>query len=197
MLEECGLPYAVHPVNLADGEQTGEAFLKISPNGRIPAIVDHDGPDNRPIQLFESGAILIYLTGKTGRFLPRSDRERYLMLQWLMWQMAGIGPMFGQYWHFVSSAPDKQSYGRERYGDETRRLLNVLDTQLARTKAFVSGRQYTITDMAVYPWICAAQKMSVDLADYPQVQRWLDAVGGRPAVRRAMDVLVDYKRRNT
>lgn len=194
MLEECGLPYAIHPVDIGRGEQFDEAFLSISPNNRIPAIVDQDGPDGRPISLFESGAILVYLAGKTGRFLPRSDRERYKMLEWLMWQVGGFGPMLGQAHHFRVYAPEKIDYAFERYTNEANRLYRVLDNQLARTRAFVSGRQYTIADMAIYPWCRSFENQGVDMEAYPAVKRWFDAVSGRAAVKRAVEVLADYRR---
>ncbi|MGB7182395.1 MAG: glutathione binding-like protein [Burkholderiaceae bacterium] len=197
MLEECGLPYALHPVNIGNQEQFEPEFLKISPNNRIPAIVDHDGPDGRAISIFESGAILIYLTGKTGRFLPKTDRERYKMLEWLMWQMGGFGPMLGQAHHFRLYAPEKIDYAYERYTNEAARLYKVLNTQLEKTRAFVSGRQYTIADMAVFPWARAFENQGISLDDYPEVKRWFDAVNARPAVRRALETLVEYRRKQT
>ncbi|MFK7963703.1 MAG: glutathione S-transferase C-terminal domain-containing protein [Burkholderiaceae bacterium] len=194
MLEECNLPYAIHAVDIGRGEQFEESFLSISPSNRIPAIVDQHGPDDRPISLFESGAILIYLAGKTGRFLPKTDRERYRMLEWVMWQMGGFGPMLGQAHHFRLFAPEKVPYAVERYTNEANRLYKVLNKQLDKTRAFVSGRQYTIADMAVFPWCRSFANQGVDMADYPAVQRWFDAINARPAVKRALGVLADYRR---
>ncbi len=194
MLEECALPYAINPVDIGRGEQFDEGFLAISPNNRIPAIVDHDGPEGRPMSLFESGAILIYLAGKTGRFLPRSDRERFKMLEWLMWQVGGFGPMLGQAHHFRIYAPEKIDYALERYTNEANRLYRVLNGQLTRTRAFVAGRQYTIADMAIYPWCRSFANQGVDLEAYPAVKRWYDAIDARPAVRRAVEIMAEYRR---
>jgi len=194
MLEECRLPYAVHPVDIGAGEQFSPDFLAISPNNRIPAIVDSDGPSGAPFALFESGAILLYLAGKTGRFLPRSDRGRYEVLQWLMWQVGGFGPMLGQAHHFRLYAPERVPYACDRYTSEARRLYRVLDRQLEKTGAFVAGRQYTIADMAIWPWARSHAKQGVDLADHPAVLRWHDAIAARPAVRRAVEVLAERRR---
>ncbi|MEZ5741083.1 MAG: glutathione binding-like protein [Burkholderiaceae bacterium] len=193
MLEECGLPYAVHAVDISAGDQFSSKFLSVSPNNKIPAIIDHEGPDGRSISLFESGAILIYLAGKTGRFLPKSDRERFKMLEWLMWQMGGFGPMLGQAHHFRHYAPDKIEYAQTRYTNESMRLYRVLNTQLEKTRAFVSGRQYTIADMAIFPWCRLHEKHGVDLEAYPAVKRWFDAVNARPAVKRALAILADRR----
>jgi len=194
MLEECRLPYAVHAVDIGAGEQFAPEFLAISPNNRIPAIVDGDGPDGRPIALFESGAILVYLAGKTGRFLPRSDRGRYEALQWLMWQMGGFGPMLGQAHHFRLYAPEQVSCAIERDSNEARRLYGVLERQLGKTGAFVAGRQYTIADIAIWPWARSHANQGVDLSDFPQVRRWFDAIAARPAVQRGIQVLADRRR---
>ncbi len=194
MLEECALPYAIHPVDIGRGEQFDEGILAISPNNRIPAIVDQDGPEGRPMSLFESGAILIYLAGKTGRFLPRSDRERYKMLEWLMWQMGGFGPMLGQAHHFRIYAPEKIDYAWNRYTNEANRLYRVLNTQLEKTHAFVAGRQYTIADMAIFPWCRSFANQGVDLEAFPAVARWYEAIEARPAVKRALETLAEYRR---
>jgi GST-like protein len=186
MLEECGLPYAAHKVNIGQGEQFKPEFLAISPNNRIPAIVDSDGPDGKPIHLFESGAILVYLAGKTGKFLPVSARGKYEALQWLMWQMGGVGPMFGQAHHFLRAAPEQVPYGIKRYTDEARRLYGVLDRRLADA-AYMAG-EYSIADIATYPWIARHEWHKVDLAEFPNVKRWYDTIGRRPAVVRGMAV---------
>jgi GST-like protein len=167
MLEECGLPYTVHKVNIGQNEQFKPEFLAISPNNRIPAIVDSDGPDGKPIHLFESGAILVYLAGKTGRFLPVSTKGKYEALQWLMWQMGGVGPMFGQAHHFLRAAPEQVPYGIKRYTDEAKRLYGVLDRRLAEA-AFMAG-EYSIADIATYPWIARHEWHKVDLAEFPNV----------------------------
>jgi len=194
MLEECRLPYAVHPIDIGAGEQFAPSFLEISPNNKMPAIVDSDGPDGKPISLFESGAILVYLAGKTGRFMPRSARGKYEVLQWLMWQMGGLGPMLGQAHHFRIYAPQKLPYAIERYTKEANRLYGVLDRQLAKTGAYVAGRQYTIADMAIFPWTRSHANQGVDLAAYPQVKRWFDAIAARPAVQRGVKVLAERRR---
>ena len=186
MLEECGLPYTAHKVNIGQNEQFKPEFLAISPNNRIPAIVDSDGPDGKPFHLFESGAILVYLAGKTGRFLPGNDRGKYEALQWLMWQMGGVGPMFGQAHHFLRAAPEQVPYGIKRYTDEARRLYGVLDRRLAEA-AYLAG-EYSIADIATYPWIARHEWHKVDLAEFPNVKRWYDTIGRRPAVVRGMAV---------
>jgi GST-like protein len=186
MLEECGLAYTAHKVNIGQGEQFKPAFLKISPNNRIPGIVDSDGPDGKPISLFESGAILIYLAGKTGKFLPASARGKYEALQWLMWQMGGVGPMFGQAHHFLRAAPEQVPYGIKRYTDEAKRLYGVLDRRLAES-AYMAD-EYSIADIATYPWIARHEWHKVELADFPNVKRWYDTIGRRPAVVRGMAV---------
>ncbi len=186
MLEECGLAYRVHPVDIGKGEQFRQEFLAISPNNRIPAIVDPEGPDGRPLALFESGAILVYLSGKTGRFLPQDVRGRYLALQWLMFQMGGVGPMFGQAHHFMRAKKDEVPYGTERYGAETRRLYGVLETRLG--EAAYLADEYSIADIATYPWVARHEWHRVDLADFPQVKRWFEAISLRPAVARGMAV---------
>ena len=186
MLEECGLPYTAHKVNIGQNEQFKPEFLAISPNNRIPAIVDPEGPDGKPIHLFESGAILVYLAGKTGKFLPTSTKGKYEALQWLMWQMGGVGPMFGQAHHFLRAAPEQVPYGIKRYTDEARRLYGVLDRRLAEA-AYMAG-EYSIADIATYPWIARHEWHKVDLAEFPNVKRWYDTIGRRPAVARGMAV---------
>jgi GST-like protein len=188
MLEELQLPYAVHEVNLGKGEQHAPAFLKISPNNRIPAIVDPDGPDGRPLALFESGAILVYLAEKTGSaLLPASGAARALTFQWLMWQMGGIGPMIGQAHHFLFQPKEVVPYGQKRYKDETLRLYGVLDRRLAEAP-YMAGDFYSIADVATYPWIARFERHQVDLGDFANVKRWFDTVGARLAVRKGMAV---------
>lgn len=190
MLEETGLPYRVHGVNIRAGDQFKPEFLKISPNNRIPAIVDHDGLDGKPISLFESGAILIYLSGKTGKFLPLDLHQRYSALCWLMWQMGGVGPMFGQANHFRAYSVEKISYAIERYTNEANRLTNVLDRRLGEAD-YLAGEEYSIADIAVFPWMRNADKRGINLSEYPHAQRWFDAINARPAVQRALQVLSD------
>jgi GST-like protein len=188
MLEECDLPYRVHKINIGtNAEQFTAEYLKINPNGKIPSIVDSDGPDGKPIALMESGAILIYLAGKTGRFLPQSLRGKYEALQWLMFQMGGVGPMFGQAHHFMRAKKDEIPYGSERYGNEARRLYGVMDARLGGNE-FFAGRDYSIADMAIYPWVARHEWHRVDLAAFPNVKKWYDRVGARPAVQRGMAV---------
>jgi len=193
MLEECGLPYRVHPVNIGAGDQFQPEFLKISPNNKIPAIVDPQGPDGAPISLFESGAILLYLAAKTGRLMPASDRGRYEMLQWLMFQMGGVGPMLGQAHHFRIYAPQKIEYAIERYTNEARRLYGVMDRQVAQHR-YIAGDEYTIADVAIYPWLRSWQNQGVDWADHPHLKRWFDEIGARPAVIRGVQVLADQRK---
>jgi GST-like protein len=186
MLEETGLPYRVHPIDINQGQQFTPEFLAINPNNRIPAIVDQEGPDGGPFRLFESGAILLYLAWKTGRFLPRKAAAQFETIQWLMFQMGGVGPMFGQAHHFLRAAPDPVPYGIERYTKETRRLYKVLDGHLARHDYLADD--YSIADMATYPWIARHDWHKVDLADFPSVRRWYDQIGARPAVQAGMQV---------
>ncbi len=190
MLEETGLPYRVHGVNIRTGDQFKPEFLKISPNNRIPAIVDHDGPDGKPISLFESGAILMYLADKTGKLLPLDLHARYAALCWLMWQMGGVGPMFGQANHFRAYSVEKIAYAIDRYTNEANRLTNVLDKRLGETR-YLAGDEYSIADIAVFPWMRNADKRGINLADFPHAQRWFDAINARPAVQRALQVLSD------
>jgi GSH-dependent disulfide-bond oxidoreductase len=193
MLEECGLPYRVHPVNIGAGDQFKPEFLKISPNNKIPAIVDSDGPDGKPISLFESGAILLYLASKTGKFLPSSDRGKFEMLQWLMFQMGGVGPMLGQAHHFRIYAPEKIEYAVNRYTNEAKRLYGVMDRQLA-THKFIAGDSYSIADIAIFPWLRSWQNQGIDWADYPHLKRWFEAIAARPAVQRGVAVLTDLRK---
>ena len=192
MLEECGLPYNVHPVDIGAGDQFAPAFLKISPNNKIPAIVDPHGPDGAPMPVFESGAILLYLAGKTGRFLPADTRGKYVALQWLMFQMGGLGPMLGQAHHFRIYAPEKVEYAIKRYTNEAQRLYGVMDRRLAEVPYFAG--EYSIADMAIYPWTRSHANQGVDLATFPNVARWYEAIGARPAVQRALQVLADRRR---
>ena len=187
MLEECGLEYRVKPVNMLRGEQFRPAFLKINPNNKIPAIVDHDGPGGEPMALFESGAILQYLGEKSGRFLPRERRARYTVLQWLTFQVANVGPMFGQCGHFLGYAPRRIRYAIDRYRNETLRLYGVMDRRLADVE-YLAGR-YSIADMATWPWVRVRWLHKIDLAEFPNVARWYEQIEQRPAVQRAMTVL--------
>ncbi len=185
MLEECVLPYRVHPINIGKGEQHTPEFLAINPNNRIPAIIDPDGPDGRPLTLFESGAILIYLAEKTGKFMPRAPRARIICLQWLMFQMGGVGPMFGQAHHFIRNK-EVVPYGIKRYTDETRRLYGVLQKRLSEAEYLAD--EYTIADIATYPWVARFEWHKVDLNDFPAVKRWFDKISARPAVQKGMAV---------
>jgi GST-like protein len=193
MLEECGLPYRVHPINIGAGDQFRPEFLKISPNNKIPAIVDDKGPDGQPISLFESGAILLYLAAKTGKFLPRTDRQKFEVLQWLMFQMGGVGPMLGQTHHFRIYAPEKIEYAVNRYTNETKRLYGVMDKQLA-THRYIAGDAYTIADIAIFPWLRSWQNQGIDWADYPHLKKWFDEISVRPAVMRGVQVLADLRK---
>ena len=177
------------PVNIGKGEQFQPRFLAISPNNRMPAIVDH-APEGggEPMAIFESGAILQYLAEKTQRFMPTDVRGRYSVLQWLMWQMGGLGPMAGQNGHFRLYAPEKLPYAIDRYSKEVDRLYGVLDTQLAHTQAFVAGADYSIADMAIFPWVRTHKAQEVELAKFPAVERWYNALFERPAVKRGLDV---------
>jgi GST-like protein len=187
MLEELGLPYTVHPIDLGKGMQHDPAFVAVNPNAKIPAIVDSGGPDGRPIRVFESGAILIYLAEKAGRLFPTAPRPRYETLEWLMFQMGGVGPFFGQAHHFLRYAPEPVPYAIERYKNETRRLYGVLDARLGEAQ-FLAAGEYTIADVATYPWVARFEWHQVDLADFPNVKRWFDELGRRPAVRKGMKV---------
>src|SRR5665213_3514253 len=187
-LEEMGLPYNVHTVNISKGEQFKPDFLKISPNNRIPAIIDPDGPGGAPISVFESGAILIYLGEKTGKFWPKTLREQVPVLEWLMWQMGGFGPMPGQVHHFlqVENEADRK-YGLERYSKETHRLYGVFDKRLGEA-AFAAGSEASIADFAILGWAWRHERHQVDLKDYPNVKRWYEALMARPATKRGMEI---------
>ena len=188
MLEECGLSYTVHAVDIGAGDQFKPEFLAISPNNKIPAIVDSDGPDGKPISLFESGAILIYLAGKTGRFMPESVRGKYDVLQWLMFQMGGVGPMLGQAHHFRLYAPEKIEYAINRYTNEARRLYGVMDKRLGQSR-FLAGNDYTIADIATWPWTRSWKNQGVELEDFPNVKRWFDTIAARAGAQRGVQVL--------
>jgi len=197
MLEECGLQlgrdWRVHPVNIGAGDQFKPEFLKISPNNKIPALVDSEGPDGQPISLFESGAILLYLAAKTGKFLPKTDRQKFEVLQWLMFQMGGVGPMLGQTHHFRIYAPEKIEYAVNRYTNEARRLYGVMDRQLT-THRYIAGDEYTIADIAIFPWLRSWQNQGIDWADYPNLKKWFDGIAARPAVVRGVQVLADQRK---
>ena len=193
MLEECELAYRVIPVNIGRGAQFEPEFLAISPNNRIPAIVDDDPPGGgEPVSVFETGAILWYLAEKTGRLLPQTLRERKTVHEWLLWQMGGLGPMLGQHGHFLLYAPEKIPYAIDRYSRETRRLYGVLDAQLGRTGAFIAG-DYSIADIACFPWIMTHKRQGLTLDDFPQVKRWFATVRARAAVQRGLDVGKDLR----
>jgi GST-like protein len=190
MLEETGLPHRIHAINIRTGDQFKPEFLKISPNNRIPAIIDHEGPQGKPLSLFESGAILLYLASKSGKLLPEDLSERWGCVQWLMWQMGGVGPMFGQANHFRRYAKETIPYAVERYTSEANRLTGVLDKQLAQSR-YVAGKAYSIADIAIYPWLRNKEQRGIDFADYPNVERWYNEIDARPAVRKAVTVLSD------
>ena len=187
MLEECGLPYKVHKIDISKGDQFKPKFVAINPNSKIPAIVDPDGPKGKKLALFESGAILIYLADKTGKFITKDAAERYIVLEWLMFQMGGVGPMFGQTHHFLRAAKEQIPYGIERYHTETKRLYGVMNQRLGEAK-FLAGKDYSIADIATYPWVARHDWHRVALEDFPNVKRWYDTIGARPAVVRGMAV---------
>ncbi len=195
-LEELGLPYNVVPVNIGAGEQFRPEFLAITPNHRIPAIVDPDGPGGKKLELFESGAILIYLAEKTGKLMPQDPHGRYICLQWLMFQMGGVGPMFGQWNHFHNYAPEKLPYAIERYSNEVRRLYGVLEKRLAQAP-YLAGEAYSIADIATFPWARGPERRGIEPGTFPAVERWLAAIDARPAVQRGMDVLSERRRQGT
>ncbi|MBI4742699.1 MAG: glutathione S-transferase N-terminal domain-containing protein [Betaproteobacteria bacterium] len=189
MLEECGLAYRVEPIDIMKGAQFLPGFAAINPNSKIPAIVDEaglKGSGGTPFKLFESGAILLYLAEKTGKFFPADGRGRYEALQWLMFQMGGIGPIFGQAHHYLRFAPEPVPYSIKRFGDETARLYGVLDRRLGEADTLAG--EYSIADMATFPWVARHEFHNIDLADYPNVRRWHDAIAARPAVQRGMAV---------
>ena len=186
MLEELALPYRVHPVNIGKGEQFVPEYVKINPNSKIPSIVDPEGPDGRPIAMMESGAILIYLARKTGKLFPKEDRAKYEVLQWLMFQMGSVGPIFDQVHHFLRAAKEQVPYAIERYMKETRRLYGVLNDRLKDHDFLADG--YSVADIATYPWVARYEWHKTDLNDFPHVKRWFDAISARPAVQRGMKV---------
>lgn len=191
-LEEMQLEYQVHPINILKNDQFDPEYLKISPNNKIPAIVDHDSFDGEPIAIFESGAILQYLGRKTGQFYPSAELERIEVEQWLMWQMGGFGPMLGQNHHFSKFAPERLEYPTKRYQDETKRLYGVLDKQLSN-KDFVAGAgrgAYSIADMAIFPWMCRYDWQGIDLNDYPHAKAYFERIQARTAVQKALQITV-------
>ncbi len=197
MLEECGFrldrDWRAIPVNIGTGDQFKPEFLKISPNNKIPAMVDPDGPDGKPIALFESGAILVYLAAKTGMFLPKSDRQKFEVLQWLMFQMGGVGPMLGQAHHFRLYAPEKITYAVNRYTNEARRLYGVMDRQLVKNK-YIACNQYSIADIATFPWLRSWQNQGIDWAEFPHLKSWFDRLADRPAVKRGVQILAALRK---
>lgn len=193
MLEEVGLPYEVHPVDIGAGDQFKPDFLKISPNNKMPAIIDREGPDGKPYALFESGAILMYLAEKTGQFWPQEMPLKYDTVQWLMWQMAGFGPMLGQAHHFRNYAPERIQYAIERYTNEAGRLYRVMDKRLAESE-YLAGDVYTIADIATFPWSRSIENQGHKLDDFPNVKRWFQAIEERPAVQRGLKVLADRRK---
>ncbi len=193
MLEECGLPYRAHNIDISQGDQFKPEFLAISPNNKIPAIVDPDGPDGQTISLFESGAILVYLASKVNRFLGTTDREKFNVLQWLMFQMGGLGPMLGQAHHFRIYAPEQIDYAVTRYTNEAKRLYGVMDRQLAKYR-FIAGDDYTIADIACFPWTRSWKNQGIDWADYPHAKYWHDEIAERPAVQRGVEVLTHLRK---
>ena len=193
MLEECGLAYRAIPVDIGAGDQFAPEFLKVSPNNKIPAILDPTGPDGQPISIFESGAILLYLAAKTGRFLPEDLRGKYETMEWLMFQMGGVGPMLGQAHHFRLYAPEKIPYAIDRYSNEAKRLYGVIDKRLG-SHAFVAGSEYTIADMAIFPWLRSWKNQGIELAEFPNVQAWFDGIAARPAVQRGVQVLASLRK---
>lgn len=191
LLEEIGLPYRVIPIDIRKGDQFKPDFLKISPNNKMPAIVDTDGPDGRPYPLFESGAILMYLAEKTGRFMPADVAGRYRVVEWLMFQMGGIGPMLGQAHHFRQYAPEKIPYAVDRYTNEAKRLYGVLDRRLGEVE-YVAG-DYSIADMAAFPWLRKPEGQGQNIDDFPNVKRWFAAINARPAVQKGLQLLKEHQ----
>jgi len=193
LLEELGLPYRAVAVDIGKGEQFEPDFLRISPNNKIPALVDSEGPDGKPISVFESGAILVYLAGKTGQFMGKTDRQRYEVLQWLMFQMGGLGPMLGQAHHFRLYAPEQIAYAVDRYTKEAHRLYGVLDKALAKT-GFLAAGAYTIADIACWPWTASHKNQGVDLQQFPNVLDWYNRIAERPAVQKGIAVFADLRK---
>jgi GSH-dependent disulfide-bond oxidoreductase len=193
MLEESGLPYRAIPVNIGAGDQFKPEFLKISPGNKIPAITDPECPDGKPISMFESGAILIYLAAKTGKFMPQTDRAKYEVLEWVMFQMGNVGPMLGQNHHFRLYAPEKLEYAINRYTNEARRLYGVIDKRLERSQ-YLAGNEYTIADIATFPWLRNWERQGIVLAEYPYLQAWFNKIAERPAVQRGVKVLAEFRK---
>ena len=193
MLEELGLEYKVIPIDIGAGDQFTADFLAISPNNKIPAIIDSDGPNGKPLELFESGAILFYLAEKTGKFLPLDPVGRYTTMQWLMFQMGGVGPMLGQAHHFRIYAPEKIEYAVNRYSNEAKRLYGVMDKQLGVTR-YLAGNDYSIADIATFPWTRSWQNQGIELDEFPNVKRWFDEISARPAVIRGVEVLASARK---
>jgi len=187
MLEEVELPYRVHPIDIGAGDQFDPEYLKLNPNNKIPAIVDSESPDRKPFTVFESGAILVYLAEKTGKLLPGNMRGRHTVMQWLMFQMGGIGPMLGQAHHFRQYAPEKIPYAIDRYTNEARRLYCVLDKRLGEEE-YLAG-EYSIADIATWPWIRLYDRQGQDLDDFPNIRRWHEAIGARPAAQKGVELL--------
>ncbi len=196
MLEETGLEYRVIPVNIGKGDQFKPEFLAISPNNRMPAMVDHDGPGGEPYSLFESGAMLIYLAEKTGKFLPTESRARYTVLQWLMFQMGNIGPMMGQTHHFRHYAPEKIPYAVKRYTNEAGRLYRVVEKRLSESP-WLGGEDYSIADIAAFPWLRNVARKGCEEADFPALLAWFETMEARPAVRAGMEVLAEHRSTGT
>jgi len=193
MLEECGLPYRATAVDIGAGDQFKPEFLAISPNNKIPAIVDPDGPDGKPISVFESGAILLYLAGKTGKLMPADVRGKYEVLEWLMFQMGGVGPMLGQAHHFRIYAPEKIEYAVNRYTNEAKRLYGVMNKRLAKSK-YIAGPAYSIADIAIFPWLRSWKSQGIDWVGYPHLKGWFDEIAARPAVQRGVEVLASQRK---
>lgn len=196
MLEEVGLEYKAVPIDIGAGDQFTPEFLAISPNNKIPAIIDSDGPDGKPLALFESGAILFYLAEKTGKFLPQDPVGRYTTMQWLMFQMGGIGPMLGQAHHFRIYAPEKIEYAVNRYSNEARRLYGVMDKRLGVSR-FLAGNEYSIADIATFPWTRSWKNQGIELDEFPNVKRWFETIAARPAVVRGVEVLASARKELT
>ena len=193
MLEETGLEYRVHPIDIGAGEQFKPEFLAISPNNKIPAMVDQRGPGGKRLALAESGAMLFYLASKTGRFLPQDERGRWEVMQWVMFQMGHIGPMLGQAHHFLQYAPEKIEYAMNRYRNEAKRLYRVVDKQVEENE-WIAGSEYTIADMSIMPWLRFPERQGVNIDDYPRLRKWRDRIAARPAVKKALEVLADRRR---
>ncbi|MAR78854.1 MAG: glutathione S-transferase [Rhodospirillaceae bacterium] len=193
LLEELKVPYKVIPININKGDQFKKSFLKISPNNKMPAMVDKDGPSRKPISLFESGAILIYLAEKYEKFLPKNTRSKYEVIQWLMFQMASVGPMLGQAHHFRNYAPKKIPYAINRYTNEATRIYSVINRRLKKSK-YIANNNYSIADIAIFPWLRSYANQGQKLEDYPNLKKWYDKIDQRPATKRALEVLKDKRR---